>query len=662
MPVSASTSATSTSGIDVNSIVTQLMQVESRPLQAMQAKQSALQAKISAFGSLKSAYSAIGDAAAKLEAPNAFKAVSTSSSDPATVSATAAPGTGSGSYSIQVTQLAQSQKLASGAFAALDSPVGTGTLNIQFGTFATGSFTANGEKAALSVAIGAGQNSLTGVRDAINRAGAGIRASIVNDGTGFRLAMTSTDSGVANSLRITVADDDANHLDNAGLSQLAYDPAGTAGAGRNLEQKSAALDANLSIDGLAVVKSGNTITDALPGVTLTLSKLTTGTPVTVSVSPDASSVKNALDALVASFNSFQSSVRNLTGFNAATKTGGLLSGDAAARGLLVSLKSALGAAIPGLTGNPSNLAQIGLSFQKNGALALDPAKFNASFADPNANMARLFAAVGIASDTRIQYAGATSATPAGSYAVGVTQAASRGGLVGAGAANLVISSGVNDLLGISVNGTSASITLAPGAYTADSLAAEVQSRLNGAASMRAANVSVSVSQAGGILSLTSNAYGSASRVSGANGNAAAGLFGVTPAETIGVDVAGTIGGVAAIGSGRNLKATSGLAVTVSSSSIGSHGSVDFNRGYASKLGALVASALDINGAFASRSDGLNRSIKDSQAQQERFTTRLTQVEAGMRRQYTALDGMLSSMNTTSTYLTQQITAMQAQSK
>ena len=290
MAVSAPTSATSTSGIDVNSIVSQLMQVERRPLQAMQAKQNSLQSKISAFGSLKSSYSAIGDALAKLKAPDSFKAVSTTSSDPAVVSATAAAGTTPGSYSIEVTRLALAQKLASGAFSGVDSPIGTGTLNIQLGTFAVGIFTANGDKPALSVAISAGQNSLSGVRDAINRAGSGVRASIVNDGSGYRLALSSTDTGTANSMRITVADDDANHLDNAGLSKLAYDPAAAVGNGKNLEQKSAAVDASLTIDGVSVTKSSNTIADALPGITLTLSKTTTGTPVSVSVTPDASTV------------------------------------------------------------------------------------------------------------------------------------------------------------------------------------------------------------------------------------------------------------------------------------------------------------------------------------------------------------------------------------
>lgn len=661
MAVSSSTSSTSSSGIDVNAIVSQLMTVERQPLQALQSKQASLQSKISAFGSLKSSYSAIGDAVGKLSAPDAFKAVTTTSSDPTTVSATAAAGTGVGSFGIEVTQLAQAQKLASAAFSSIEGAIGTGTLNIQLGTFAAGTFTANGVKPAVSIPIGAGQNTLSGIRDAINRADAGVRASIVNDGTGYRLALSSTDTGTSNSMRITVADDDGNHLNNAGLSQLAFDPAGSAGAGKNLEQKSAAQDAIIKIDGISVVKPGNTIADAIAGVSLTLFKVTSGTPVTVTVAPDAAATKSALDALVANFNSFQASVKSLTGYNAATKTGGLLSGDAVARSLLDSLKSALTTSIPGLGSTPSTLSAIGLAFQQNGTLALDAAKFNKAYADPNANLAALFSAVGVPSDTRVQFTGATDATPAGSYAINVTQAATRGLLTGGAAANLTISSGVNDTLGISINGVSATVTLAAGTYTADSLAAELQSRLNGASTLRNAGITVTASQSGGVLTLQSAVYGSGSSVSAASGNAAADLFGATPTSTAGLDVAGTIGGIAAIGTGRSLKTTAGLVVSVNAAATGAFGTLNFNRGYASRISAMVSGALKSDGAFANRSDGLARSVKDIQTQQDRFNARMTTVESALRKQYTALDSMLSSMNSTSTYLTQQLSKISAQS-
>ena len=646
----SATSATSTSGLDVNSIVTQLMQVERQPLQVMARKQSALQSKISAYGALKGAYSAIGDAAAKLANPAAFKAVAVSTSDATNVNASSSAGAVAGSYSIEVTQLAQAQKLASTTFASTDSSVGTGTLTIQLGTFASGSFTPNDSQPAVAVSISAGQSTLTGVRDAINAANAGVRASIVNDGTGFRLAIGSGSTGSANSLRITVADDDSTHTDTSGLSQLAYDPAAAAGAGKNLAQTAAAQDALLKIDGISVTKPANLVDDAISGVSLTLAKLTSGTPVTVTVLPDPAQVKNGLDTLVAAYNSFQSSIRNLTGFNAQTRTGGLLSGDATARELMTTLKSALTSVIPGLSGRPSSLTQIGLSFQQNGSLALDTAVFNKQFSNPNVNLAPLFAATGVTTDARVQFVSAIDST----------QAATRGELAGSAPANLTISSGVNDTLGLTANGVSASVTLTPGTYTASALAAELQSRLNGSTAWRAAGVAVAVKTSGGTLTVQSAAYGSASSITAANGNAAADLFGAAPVTTAGADVAGTIGGSSATGSGRTLNTAGGLVLSISATAGGALGQVDFNRGYASRVSSLITAGLKTDGAFANRSDGLARSVQDITRPQDRFNERLSRVESSLRRQYTALDSMLASMNTTSTYLTQQLAALQAQ--
>src|SRR6185295_4563849 len=121
--------------------------------------------------------------------------------------------------------------------------IGSGTITLQFGTYAGGAFTANPDHASRTITIAPGQSSLAGVRDAINAAGAGGNASIVNDGTGYRLALTSQASGAANAMRITVADDDLNNTDALGLSRLAFDA--TAGGSSNLEEKIGAQDATI---------------------------------------------------------------------------------------------------------------------------------------------------------------------------------------------------------------------------------------------------------------------------------------------------------------------------------------------------------------------------------------------------------------------------------
>jgi flagellar hook-associated protein 2 len=175
-------------------------------------------------------------------------------------------------------------------------------------------------------------------------------------------------------------------------------------------------------------------------------------------------------------------------------------------------------------------------------------------------------------------------------------------------------------------------------------------------------VSVAVSQAGGILSLTSSRYGSASGVTLAGGNGAAALLGTSPVATAGVDVAGSIGGVAATGTGQVLSAAAGgpaegLRVTVNGGALGTRGAVEFSRGYAERLSQFASDFLATEGAIASRVDGLNASIKDIDRRQEDFNRRLSMVETRYRMQFTALDTMLGSLSQTSQFLQQQLAAL-----
>ena len=182
------------------------------------------------------------------------------------------PGSGaaSGSYSVEVGLLAQAQKRKSSAFTAASSTIGSGTLTIDFGTYSADTFTLNPDKATKTISIGSGQSSLAGIRDAVNAANAGVTAGIVNDGSGYRLTLTSRDTGAANALRVVVADSDGIHTDMSGLSQLMFD--GRTSGVKNLTQSAAAQNASVTIDGIAISKASNTITDAIEGVTLNLLK------------------------------------------------------------------------------------------------------------------------------------------------------------------------------------------------------------------------------------------------------------------------------------------------------------------------------------------------------------------------------------------------------
>lgn len=650
------------SNLDVNSIVTSLMQTEQAPLTLLNNKVTSYQTRISAYGSLKGVLSTFQSTLSDLASPSKFNTQNAVSSDSSIFTATTNGNAVQSTYSVKVSQLAQSQKIALSGMTDVNSPIGTGKLTISFGSYddTAKTFSLNSSQAAATIDINSSNNSLTGVRDAINAANIGVSATIVNDGQTNRLIVTSKNSGTVNSIKISVADDDAGNGDNSGLSQLAFDPAATAGAGKNMSVLQPAKDAIVSIDGLTVTKSSNVITDAVDGITFNLLKESPSTTASLTVSRDSSSIESSVNAFVKAFNDANQTIRDLTKYDATTKKGGALLGDSATRSIASQIKQVLSSVVNG-SGNLKSLTDLGVSFQRDGTLAVDSTKLKSAIQNYASEIPTLFAASGKATDSLLKQTGQTDKTVAGTYAVNVTRLATQGSAIGNSAPGLTITQGVNDHVDITVDSIAYSVTLQAGSYnTAADLTAELQTKLSAAGS--AAKVALN----GGNLQLTSSNYGASSSVTLA-GNGVANLFGGSPVTSVGVDVAGTINGVAATGLGQQLigatnDASEGLSVQVAGGSLGSRGTVTFMQGYAYQLNKVVKGFLGTDGLLTARTDGINSSIARLNKQQEAMQNRLADIEKRYRAQFTALDKTISSLQQTSTFLTQQIAQFQANSK
>lgn len=653
------------SNLDVNSIVTQLMAVESKPLTTLAKKEAAFQSKLSAYGSLSGALSGFQSAVSALNNPSKFQSFTASSSDSTIATSTAASTAVAGSYSLNVTQLAQAQTISSAGQTNTTAMIGDGTsttLTFQFGTISGGTltdgiysgatFTQDAEQSTGTVTIDSTNNSLQGIRDAINKANIGVTATIVSDGsaTPHHLVLTSKETGATSSMKITVTG-------NADIGNLlAYDPVGT----QNMTQGTAAQSAALTVNGISITSKKNTVTDAIQGVTLNLLKAGTST---VSVVRDTASVKAAVNGFVKAYNDINKTLKSLTGYDAATKTGGPLIGDATTRTIETRIRQAINTSISELTGSFKTLSDIGVTFQKDGTLAVDSTKLDNAVANNLQDVSALFAAMGTTTDSLVDYVSSTSATKAGSYAVNVTTLATQGSQVGnadLNAGSTVIDPGTK--LSVTLDGTTASVALTAGTYTAAQLASMVQSAINGTSAFSALSSSVTATINGsGYLSITSSRFGSASNltISSDTGTSSDTLFGAAPTSTAGVDVAGTIGGVAATGSGQSLTGATGsdaegLKVTIKGSSTGDRGTINFSRGYAYRLDELVNTFLGSSGLVTGRTDGINNSIKDIDKAREALNTRLVKTEQRYRAQFLALDKLISSMSTTSSYLQQQL--------
>ncbi|MEQ1602939.1 MAG: flagellar filament capping protein FliD [Methylophilaceae bacterium] len=441
------------SNLDVNSIVTGLMSTEQGPLNNVTKQKTAVQAKISAFGSLKSSLASFQTALGNLATSDKFNAQAIKVGDSSLFSATANGKATNGDYAVKVTQLAQNQKLALPGFASKADIVGSGTITIDFGSYNSlgNSFSLNPEKTSKTITIAPGSDSLQGIRDAINAADAGVTASIINDGSsnGNRLVITSKDTGTTNSLKISVADGDGNNLDSTGLSALAFDPTLSSGSGKNLMQLQEAKDALLNVDGVDIVKASNTISDAVEGITLNLLKVGTAVPTNLNVSTDAEAIKTSVNAFAKAYNDLNTTLRNLTKYDAVSKTGGALQGDATARSISSQIKNALTGTLSS-GGAFNSLSQVGVAFQRDGTLAVDSTKLQSAIDKNFSDIAGLFANSAKFTDPQITFSASGSKTKSGTYAITVAQ-------LGSGAINAQ-----GTINGVTATGSGQSLTGATG--------------------------------------------------------------------------------------------------------------------------------------------------------------------------------------------------------
>ena len=360
------------SGLDVESIITQMMAIERKPIDKLELQAASIETKISAYGELQSMVSAFRDAALALTQPGTWSATTGSSVDSNSVGVATSDSAAPGSYAIEVQQLAKAQSAASGFFGSGTSFVGTGTLHIDLGTWNADqtAFTTQDGKSGVDIQITAADN-LASVRDKINAANAGVTASILTDATGARLVISAKNTGEANGFRISAVDSDGDNTDAAGLSALAFDPsAGVA----NLTQTQAAANALATINGLPVTSASNTLTDTLQGVTLKLGKVTTG-PVQITVSEDTESIRTKIDAFVTAYNDLAKLLSAQTKYDKDTNTAGLLQGEGTAVSLQRQLRNLLGSG-GGQSTMFRTLSDVGLEIQADGTLKANSTKLN----------------------------------------------------------------------------------------------------------------------------------------------------------------------------------------------------------------------------------------------------------------------------------------------
>lgn len=342
------------SGLDINSIVEQLVAAERAPTaNRLTQRESRANEELSALGKFKSALATFKDSVAKLTDAATFQGRTVKVGDEKVFTATADSTSLPGNYSVEVTNLATAQRLRSTGFVDATSPVGTGTLAISV----------NGQTT--NILVSSPANSLNDIRNAINEApdNPGVRATIVNASDGAHLIVSSTETGAANAITIAVSGGDG------GLAPLAY----AAGAPANpMVELQAAADANVLIDGFSVSSASNAISDAIDGVTINLASAQPGTVLDLSIEYNPEGAKTSVAGFVTAYNKLIDTVTELTRYNADTRDAAPLLGDATVRGIRDQLRREISSSLD--SGTFTTLASIGVTTATTGKLVVDATK------------------------------------------------------------------------------------------------------------------------------------------------------------------------------------------------------------------------------------------------------------------------------------------------
>ncbi len=336
-------------GIDVSTVVSELLNQKSGQLTEWQGEQTTLESQASVLNSINIDLSSLATAVSALSDPlGAVTAQAATSSDTSVLNATAQTSAAAGTHTVVVSSLATagtvySDSVSGGAGASiLPSGATSGDLRIQIGGAA-------GTTADIQITTGT-NDTLTGLASSINQQSTanswGIHASVVTDATGSRLTISSDATGSAGAVSVV----------NNTTSLTFNSPIGGA-------------NASLTIDGVPYSSSTNTISGAISGITLSLSGASPGESVQVSVGPDTQQVTQAINTFVTAYNKVVSDINQQFTVNPATDSEGPLGADSSLRSLQTDLMNDATYSVSG-TGGPVNLASLGINMNDDGTLTV----------------------------------------------------------------------------------------------------------------------------------------------------------------------------------------------------------------------------------------------------------------------------------------------------
>jgi flagellar hook-associated protein 2 len=760
------------SGLNTTEILDSIMAVERQPAVLMENQKADQTNIISTLKAFQAKLLAVSTEAAKLARSSTYEQTSVQLSDEGYLTVTASGRAAEGSYDVSVLSLARNHQVASQGFdSEAEAVFGTGTIDIVVG-----------DGSSVQITVDTSNNSLTGIRDAINKAKAGVTASIVNDGSGanaYRLVLTGNKTGVKNkisltsnlsgttSLNVTTATFDVpeegsvagtttaalslgataaytgtsnktysftvggsgvqtvgsdmitlNWTDGTNSGTIVVSQAdtevelvGTGADGLKLSFGAGNLtagdtfdvstfapllqdasDAKLAIGSatgygspITISSETNEFKQVISGLTLNLTKETAvGETINITTSIDVDGIKSSIKALLDKFNDATKFVDDQNSYNSDTQEAGTLLGDYSLQTMSYSLRSAVGTRIIGLDSKYNQLATIGIRTNASGQLVIaDPNRLEAAIRENFDDVVNLFVDSGNSSNNGISFVSSSGKTRVGEeYEVNITQAATRGLLRGSGltspsATPLTLTTS-NNRLKLTVDGLlSDEIVLTARTYNStEDLVKEIQAKIDNDAKIGTRGVTAQWVETGadtGYLEIVSSQYGSGSSVkmTSAVPDSAQSVLGFgNNNSVVGKDVAGTINGEPAEGKGQVLTGKDGnakteglkLRVTLDESQVGdtAEGTVVVAKGIAAKLSHTITSLTEAGeGMLDSRIKSYEKQVQNLTDRIAEFDVRLALRRESLEKKWYGMEQALGQLNSLGTYLSGQITSINA---
>jgi flagellar hook-associated protein 2 len=328
------------SGLDTTSIVNELIQADSAPLNSLKQRQSDYQVQISTLGTLVTQLQAFNSAASSLSTNGVVSIQPTTTSSDFTVTGSASA---EGSYDITVSKLAKEAKLRSASFTSAQDATVVPSGNLQFSVDGTS-----------SVAIDTTGKTLADIAEAINQNVSQVNASVISTDTGYYLSVARKTTGYA-----TTAD--------AALTVVS-DP------GLHLAVQQTAQNAQISVDGLTVSRPTNNISDVIPGVTLNLTGNSNADNHVV-FAANSSGTETGLNAFVSAYNTLAATLHSQLVTDPTVAYGDTLLDHSTTAEMQNSMQELLSQTVVG-SGSVRTLADLGLELQQDGTLSLNVITLN----------------------------------------------------------------------------------------------------------------------------------------------------------------------------------------------------------------------------------------------------------------------------------------------